>query len=160
MGPEATNYKSATALIHTLCEVAGRGGNLLLNLSPMGDGSLPPPQVERLAAITAWMDAHGEAVVGVVPGLAPWQFYGPSTRRGDRVYLLVLARPYESITVRGMPIRRVTAATAVGSNRPLEFTTHTSVIESFGADPSGEVIITIPPDVIDAHATVVALDTV
>ena len=53
--PTDTHYKSARALVHTLCEVAGRGGNLLLNVSPTGDGSLPPAHVERLDAIS-WLD--------------------------------------------------------------------------------------------------------
>jgi len=39
--PGDTDYKSARQLVHTLCEVAGKGGNLLLNVSPRGDGSLP-----------------------------------------------------------------------------------------------------------------------
>ena len=91
--PSDREYKSARALVHTLCEVAGRGGNLLLNVSPMGDGSLPPEQAERLDAIARWMDAYGESIHDTEPGLAPWQFYGPSTRRGDRIYLHLLSRP-------------------------------------------------------------------
>ncbi|HUS62024.1 MAG TPA: alpha-L-fucosidase, partial [Acidimicrobiales bacterium] len=156
--PDDTNYKSATALIHTLCEVVGRGGNLLLNVSPMGNGAIPAQQTERVSAITTWMASHREAIIGVQPGLEPWQFYGPSTRRDSRVYLHLLARPYEAITVRGVPVRRVKAATALASGKALEFTTHTSVIESFGADPRGEVVIAIPAEVVDDHATIVALD--
>src|SRR5262249_33957448 len=44
--PADRDYKSARALVHALCEIAGRGGNLLLDVSPMGDGALPPEQVE------------------------------------------------------------------------------------------------------------------
>ena len=51
--PADTDYKSPRSLVHTLCEVVGRGGNLLLNVSPMGDGSLPPEQVERLEHVGA-----------------------------------------------------------------------------------------------------------
>ncbi len=39
--PDDTNYKSPRAIVHALCETAGRGGNLLLNVSPRGDGALP-----------------------------------------------------------------------------------------------------------------------
>ena len=42
--PRDKHFKSARALVHTLCEVAGKGGNLLLNVSPMGDGQLPAEQ--------------------------------------------------------------------------------------------------------------------
>ena len=49
--PRDNHLKSSRALVHTLCEVAGKGGNLLLNVSPMGDGALPPEQIERLEEI-------------------------------------------------------------------------------------------------------------
>ena len=39
--PKDRNYKSSTQIIHTLCEIVGKGGNFLLNVSPMGDGSHP-----------------------------------------------------------------------------------------------------------------------
>ena len=66
--------------------VRGRveGGNLLLNVSPMGDGSLPAEQIERLDAIASWMDRHADAIHDTTPGLEPWQFHGPTTRKGDR----------------------------------------------------------------------------
>ena len=99
--PSDGDYKSARSLIHTICEVASRGGNLLLNVSPMGNGELPPEQIERLDAVAHWMNRHAEAVVGTEPGLEPWQFYGPSTRRDSTVYLHLLMRPYDAVTVRG-----------------------------------------------------------
>ena len=49
--PDDTNYKSPRAIVHALCETAGRGGNLLLNVSPRGDGALPAEQIERLDAV-------------------------------------------------------------------------------------------------------------
>ena len=67
--------------------MAGKGGNLLLNMSPMGDGAIPPEQVERLEVFADWMESQQGSIVGTDAGLEPWQFYGPSTRRGDRVYL-------------------------------------------------------------------------
>ena len=49
--PSDTKWKSRRQLIHTLCEVAGKGGNLLLNVGPRGDGSLPDEIAGRLDAI-------------------------------------------------------------------------------------------------------------
>ena len=70
------------ALVHALCEVASRGGNLLLNVSPMADGALPAEQIARLDALAGWMSRHGDSIHDSQPGLEPWQFYGPSTRKG------------------------------------------------------------------------------
>jgi alpha-L-fucosidase len=91
--PADERWKSPHQLIHTLCEVAGKGGNLLLNVGPMGDGALPARALERFAALEHWMARHGEAIVASDPGLAPWRFYGPSTRRGNRLFLHLVQRP-------------------------------------------------------------------
>ena len=50
------------------------------------------------------MSTNGESIIGTKPGLEAWQFYGPSARRGETVYLHLLMRPYETMTVRGVPI--------------------------------------------------------
>ncbi|MGH9025503.1 MAG: alpha-L-fucosidase, partial [Acidimicrobiia bacterium] len=102
--PADTDYKSARRLIHTLCETVGKGGNLLLNVSPTGTGALPPEQTERLQVIADWMADHRDAAVDTDAGLDAWQFYGPTTRRGARVYLHMLWRPYDEVTVRGVPV--------------------------------------------------------
>jgi alpha-L-fucosidase len=156
--PSDTHYKSARALIHALCEVAGRGGNLLLNVSPRGDGTLPPEQEERLQVVGAWMRANRESITGTEPGLEPWQFYGPTTRRGDRVYLHLLMQPYDTVTVRGVPIRRVQSVRVLATGDELRFTTRTGIIDSLTVDPNGEVTIEVPADAVDADATVIAID--
>jgi len=157
--PSDTHYKSARQLIHTLCEVAGKGGNLLLNIGPMGDGNIAPEQLERLDIVADWMARHAESIVGTTPGLEPWQFYGPSTRRGNRIYLHLLLKPYDSVAVRGVPIKRIGAVQALGSGAALPFTTRSSLIDAmFNADPSGELTITVPEAVVDAYATVIAVD--
>lgn len=156
--PGDTDYKSARELIHTLCEVTGRGGNLLLNVSPTGMGVLPHEQLERLDVMGEWMDRHRESVVGTEAGLEPWQFYGPTTRRGSRTYLHLLARPYETVTVRGLPVRRVRAVADVATGTALEWRTRTGVVESLVPDPPGELTIQVPEALVDEHATVLAVD--
>jgi len=157
--PSDTAYKSARQIIHTLCEVAGRGGNLLLNVGPMGDGALPPELTERLAAVERWTSRNGESIGGTVPALEPWQFYGPSTRRGDRLYLHLLMRPYDTVTVRGVRIKKVRAARALGSGVELPSHTRASIIDTlYNPDPRGELTIEVPESALDPDATVIAVD--
>jgi alpha-L-fucosidase len=158
--PADAEYKSARSLVHTLCEVAARGGNLLLNVSPRGDGSLPAEQVERLEAIGSWMRRHGRSIVDTEPGLAPWQWYGPSTRAGDRVFLHLLSKPYETVTVRGLQVKRVEAVRDLASGTPLVARPRVSVIDQIlrNADPFGELTITVPQAAIDEIATVIELE--
>ncbi len=157
--PSDRRLKSPRSLIHTLCEVAGKGGNLLLNVSPTGDGSLPPEHVERLEAFARWMERNGESVSDTSPGLEPWQFYGPSTRRGNRLYLHLLMRPYESVSVRGVRVNQVDSVRALGTSEQLRFTKRVAAVDAlFNSDPTGELIIEVPERVLDADATVLALD--
>ena len=156
--PDDTDLKSPRSLVHTLIEVAGRGGNLLLNISPKGDGSIPSEQVERLQHVGSWLARNGESIFDTTPGLEPWQHYGPSTRRGDRIYVHLLARHYDTVTVRGVPVKRITAVTELASGRALEWSRRTSIIDRLADDPDGELTIQVPPDVVDDDATVLAID--
>ena len=157
--PADRDFKSARKIIHTLCEVAGKGGNLLLNVGPMADGGLQPEFTERLAVIEGWMARNGESIVGTTPGLEPWQHYGPSTQRDGRVYVHLLSRPYDAISVRGVRTKRVKAVTALSNGTTLAFTTRTSLIDQFlNPDPLGEITIAVPEASIDANATVIAID--
>jgi alpha-L-fucosidase len=157
--PSDRALKSPRYLLHALCEVAGKGGNLLLNISPMGDGAIPPEQAERLEVFADWMSRHQESIVGTTAGLEPWQFYGPSTRRGERVYLHLLMRPYESVSVRGAYVKRVKAVSVLGTGASLEYTSQVSAVDlMFNKDPVGELIIKVPERVLDPYATVIAID--
>ncbi len=153
------HYKSARDLVHTLCEIAGKGGNLLLNVSPMGDGRIPPAQQERLEAVAEWMDRYGESILNTQPGLEPWQFYGPSTRKDNFYYLHLLMKPYETISVRGIPIKQVKSVKIVGSNEPLTYTTRCSILDEITQpNPQGELTITVPSSAIDPLATAIAIE--
>ena len=153
------NYKSARDLVHTLCEIAGKGGNLLLNVSPMGDGRIPPAQQERLEAVAEWMSRYGESILNTQPGLEPWQFYGPSTRKDNFYYLHLLMKPYETISVRGIPIKQVKSVKIVGSDEPLTYTTRCSILDELTQpNPQGELTITVPESAIDPLATAIAIE--
>jgi alpha-L-fucosidase len=157
--PGDTEYKSARRLVQTLCETAGKSGNLLLNVSPRGDGTLPPEQIDRLAAVGSWMTRNGDAIHDTTPGLEPWQFYGPSTRKGDRVFAFLLMRPYETVSIRGIRVRRVAGVRVLSTGDELSFTTNaTAEQELFSrSDAIGEVVIEVPERVIDPLATVLEI---
>jgi len=157
--PDDQHYKSPTSLIHTLCEVAGRGGNLLLNVSPDGRGRLVDAQRHRLEALARWTARYGEAVFGTRPGLEPWQFYGPTTRRDNVLYLHLLMRPTAPVAVRGVPIRHVIGVRHLGSGEGLEHATRAPVIDTLmGTDGPGELAIEVPERLLDADATVIAVE--
>jgi alpha-L-fucosidase len=97
-------YKSSIELIRTLAECAGMGGNLLLNISPLADGTILDAQRERLLEIGAWLNVNGSAVYGTRAGLPHGHFYGPSTlsRDGRTLYLFLFNNPTGEIALRGL----------------------------------------------------------
>jgi len=157
--PDDPDYKSPRRLVQTLCEIAGKGGRLLLNVGPRGDGTLATEQLERVHEAGAWMRRNGESIVGTTTGLEPWQFYGPTTRKSDALYLHLLMRPYDAITVRGVPIRRVKSVRELSSGTALSFCGRCSVIDQLlNSDPMGELTIDVPEAVLDPLATVLAVE--
>jgi alpha-L-fucosidase len=58
------NYKTSRELILVLADLVSRGGNLLLNIGPAADGTIPPIMEERLLDIGAWLKVNGEAIYG------------------------------------------------------------------------------------------------
>jgi alpha-L-fucosidase len=126
----------------------------------MGDGSLPPEQIERLEAVTAWMRQNGKSIVGTRAGLEPWQFYGPSTRREDRIFLHCLLQPYDLVTVRGIEAARVRAVRHLATGKPLAFEARLTVADRLAMNPRavGELWIRCPKELVDPLATVIELE--
>jgi alpha-L-fucosidase len=88
------NWKSSETLIRNLIDIVSKGGNYLLNVGPTAEGEIPPPSVERLAAMGRWLKVNGEAIYGTTASpftsQLPW---GRATRKGDKVYLHVFNWP-------------------------------------------------------------------
>ena len=52
---------------HAFLQVVSRNGNMLLNIGPRADGTIPFEQVKPLLEVGAWLDANGEAIYGTRP---------------------------------------------------------------------------------------------
>ena len=84
-----TTYKSEEFLIKYLVQTAAKGANLLLNIGPRPDGTLPDESLQRLEAMGRWMEKFGETIYGSTAGIVPEQPWGVSTRKGHRNFLFV-----------------------------------------------------------------------
>ena len=58
------NFKSVPTLVRLLVETASKGGNLLLNVGPMGDGRFPQESIDGLRGVGAWMRVNSGAIYG------------------------------------------------------------------------------------------------
>jgi alpha-L-fucosidase len=95
------SYKPTSYFVQLLAKAAAKGGNLLLNIGPRGDGTLNPPDVTILKNVGTWMDINAESIRGTERTPLERQVWGESTRRGDKLYLHVFAWPKDGKLVVG-----------------------------------------------------------
>lgn len=82
-----TNWKRPLQIIQMLTETASKSGNLLLNVGPKADGSLPLETVAILEKSGAWLRRNGAAIYGSSRAPFTWSNWGRVTTRGHCVYL-------------------------------------------------------------------------
>lgn len=69
---EHDSFKSPQAIIHQLVDIVSKNGNLLVNVGPRSDGTIPEEVQSVLREIGAWLKINGEGVYGT----RPWKIYG------------------------------------------------------------------------------------
>ncbi len=69
---ENDQYRDAKSLISELVDVVSKNGNLLLNVGPRSDGTIPSQARAILLQMGAWLKTNGEAIYGS----RPWLLFG------------------------------------------------------------------------------------
>ncbi len=153
--PQDTAFKSTHDLIAIFADVVGHGGNLLLDIGPKEDGTIPPQEVRALEELGQWNARHGEAIFGTRAGLPNGHFHGPSTLSTDSatLYLFLPHGACGSVEVKGLD-NRILSAEVVGTGLPLA---HRVVGKISWSKVPGLVFIDVPPAAADPWMTVLKL---
>jgi len=65
-------FKSPQFVIHQLIDIVSKNGNLLLNVGPRSDGTIPDEVQAVLREVGSWLQVNGDAIYGT----RPWRVYG------------------------------------------------------------------------------------
>ncbi|MGN6416962.1 MAG: alpha-L-fucosidase [Pseudobacter sp.] len=88
-----SSHKSVAHFIQLIASAASRGGNLLMNIGPKGDGSFDTKDQEILKGIGQWMKLNGNSIYGTTASILPMQNWGVITQKKNRIYLHVFNWP-------------------------------------------------------------------
>lgn len=115
--PIDTRWKDAWQVVSMLRQVAAGGGNLLLNLGPPPDGSVPPIYTKVLGQVGRWLQQYGPSVYEATdPMLQDWMVTGGFTRKGNIAYYHCNRWPGEELAIGGL-VSKVLDARIMGGPR-------------------------------------------
>lgn len=95
------SHKPASFFIQLLAKAASLGGNVLMNIGPMGNGKFDSKDTEILKVIGTWMDKNSESIYGTEHTPLALQNWGVCTRKQNKIYLHVFNWPIDGKLIIG-----------------------------------------------------------
>lgn len=139
------SHKPASHFIQLLAKIAARGGNMLMNIGPKGDGSFDAPDTAILQKIGAWMHWGGESIYGTRRTPLSPQAWGETTLRGNHLYCHVFQLPSDGRLILGGLGNAVKQAVLLSTGETLPYKRlnsydHEILLPKQGLDPADTVV--------------------
>jgi alpha-L-fucosidase len=140
-------------LIHLLVDIVSKNGNLLLDVGPESDGTIPEIQMSRLRALGDWLHLNGEAIYGT----HPWKRASGETKegigvrftsKGDVTYVTLMGQPKATtIVIKGLALQDGSSVYLLGDTKPLKWSKQGSDLK-----------VELPPSLPGKYAYVLKFD--
>jgi len=114
-------YLTPNEVVDYLVDVVSKNGNLLINIGPRADGTIPEVMEHCLREVGAWLRVNGEAIYGT----RPWETYRDGdvryTARGKVVYAIALEWPEQTLVLPSFQGKRVREVALLGSSETISW---------------------------------------
>ena len=143
------HYKPASLLIKKLVECVSKGGNMILNVGPDGDGNIPKESLEILDRIGRWMDKNAESIRGCGIASLEKPEYGRITQRDDRLYIHIFENTLGPLPILGLKKEQVQSMRMLADGTPVPISTswvHSDYPDILFADLGPDPVL---PDSVD-----------
>jgi alpha-L-fucosidase len=144
-----SDYSTAEQLVKLLVSTVSAGGNLLLDIGPDADGTIPVIMQQRLLEMGEWLKVNGDAIYGTRAFIRTKKEEGINTEanktifftmKGGNVYVICTEWPKNGITLNNVKTSGQVKATLLGSGKPASVKTS-----------GGSVMLTPPALTPDDH---------
>ena len=150
------DFKSVMTCLRMFVDCLSMGGNLLLDIGPRADGTIPEEEVNVLKELGRWIHKHEEAVYQTRAGIPEGhvQGYTSLNKEGDILYVYLPYVPNENIEIKGLK-SRIRKIRVVGTDSTLDWVQYNDIDWS---EIPGVYYGNVPADGCDSHITVLAIE--
>jgi len=114
------DWKSARQVIHMMLTAAKSAGNLLLNIGPRADGTIPDEAVQILRRAGDWLRRNGEFLPNSSRSPFSWNNSSTVTTRGNTVYIHLTHSPGQEYCLTDIA-NKVLSVRHVDGGKPVRF---------------------------------------
>jgi alpha-L-fucosidase len=116
-----SDYMTPNQVVDYLVDVVSKNGNLIINIGPRADGTIPEVMQSCLRRVGEWLRVNGEAIYGS----HYWEPYKDGdvrfTRKGDTLYAIALEWPDEELRLTSLAGKHVTKVDMLGLDEPVKW---------------------------------------